>query len=64
MFVHQVSELQTSLSECREELVFYLQQMEEVTKNYESELQKNKDKVQREHTNISVFCPLLFFMQP
>ncbi|KAF3858777.1 hypothetical protein F7725_011978 [Dissostichus mawsoni] len=39
------SELQTSLSECREELVFYLQQMEEVKKNYESELQKNKDKV-------------------
>lgn len=46
LFVYQVCELQSSLSACREELNFYLQQMEEVKKNYESELQKKNDQVQ------------------
>ncbi|XP_044076253.1 coiled-coil domain-containing protein 18 isoform X2 [Siniperca chuatsi] len=41
----KVCELQSSLSACREELNIYLQQMEEVKKNYESELEKNNDKV-------------------
>lgn len=46
LFVHQVCELQSTLSACREELNAYLQQMEEVKKNSESELQKYNDKVQ------------------
>nr|XP_020471831.1 coiled-coil domain-containing protein 18 isoform X2 [Monopterus albus] len=41
----KVCELQSCLSACREELKSYLQQMEEVKKNYESELQMNNDKV-------------------
>ncbi|KAM7379087.1 hypothetical protein PAMP_004661 [Pampus punctatissimus] len=41
----KVCELQSSLSACREELNMYLQQMEEVKKNYEIELQRNNDKV-------------------
>lgn len=45
IFVHQVHELQSSLSECREELNLYLRQMEEVKNNYESELQKKNETV-------------------
>ncbi|KAM6989144.1 coiled-coil domain-containing protein 18 [Tautogolabrus adspersus] len=41
----KVRELQSSLSACREELSLYLQRMEEVKKNYESDLHKNIDKV-------------------
>uniref|UniRef100_A0A4W6FE73 Coiled-coil domain containing 18 n=1 Tax=Lates calcarifer TaxID=8187 RepID=A0A4W6FE73_LATCA len=41
----KVCELQSSLSACRVELDSYLKQMEEVKSNYESELQKNNDKV-------------------
>ncbi|XP_022610747.1 coiled-coil domain-containing protein 18 [Seriola dumerili] len=41
----KVCELQSSLSACREELASYLQQMEEVKSNYESELQKSNHKV-------------------
>ncbi|XP_062413840.1 coiled-coil domain-containing protein 18, partial [Pungitius pungitius] len=41
----KVSELQSSLSACREELNSYLQQMDEMKKNYESELQSSKYKV-------------------
>ncbi|GLD51194.1 coiled-coil domain-containing protein 18 isoform X1, partial [Lates japonicus] len=41
----KVCELQSSLLACREELDSYLKQMEEVKSNYESELQKNDDKV-------------------
>ncbi|TNN69827.1 Cytoskeletal protein Sojo [Liparis tanakae] len=40
-----VSELQASLSACREELNVCLLQMDKMKKNYESELQKNKDRV-------------------
>ncbi|XP_077470661.1 scinderin like b isoform X3 [Stigmatopora argus] len=39
------SELQSTLSTCREELTWHLQQMEEMKKNYESELRRSKDKV-------------------
>lgn len=46
LFGHQVSELESSLSACRQELSSNLQQMDEMKKNYESELQANKDKVQ------------------
>lgn len=45
MSVCQACELQSSLSACREELNLYLQQMEEVKKNYKNELQWNNDKV-------------------
>uniref|UniRef100_A0A665UH12 Coiled-coil domain containing 18 n=1 Tax=Echeneis naucrates TaxID=173247 RepID=A0A665UH12_ECHNA len=41
----KMCQLQTALSECREELASYLQQMEEVKMDYESQLQKNNDKV-------------------
>uniref|UniRef100_A0A8D3A116 Coiled-coil domain containing 18 n=1 Tax=Scophthalmus maximus TaxID=52904 RepID=A0A8D3A116_SCOMX len=41
----KVCELQSSLSACREELTSYLQQMEEIKRNYESELQKSNDKM-------------------
>ncbi|XP_075954725.1 coiled-coil domain-containing protein 18 isoform X1 [Anarhichas minor] len=41
----KVCELQSSLSACREELNLYLQQMDEMKKSYESELQKNKHRV-------------------
>ncbi|XP_034411805.1 coiled-coil domain-containing protein 18 isoform X2 [Cyclopterus lumpus] len=40
-----VCELQSSLSACREELNLYLLQMDKIKKNYECELQKNKDRV-------------------
>lgn len=45
LLVLQVHELQSSLTGCREELNVYLQQMEEVKKTYESELQKKNEKV-------------------
>lgn len=57
--VHQVCELQSSLSSCREELTSYLQQMEDVKKNYESQLQMNKDKVKR-WLGGSLHCRSLF----
>ncbi|XP_047446699.1 coiled-coil domain-containing protein 18 isoform X1 [Mugil cephalus] len=41
----KVCELQSSLSACREELSSYLQQMEEMKKNHETELQKKNNKV-------------------
>lgn len=41
----QVCELQSSLSACRKEMNSYLQQIEEMKKNYETELQQKKDKV-------------------
>lgn len=46
MFLHQVCELQSSLSACRKEMNSYLQQIEEMKKNYETELERNKEKVQ------------------
>ncbi|XP_061550593.1 coiled-coil domain-containing protein 18 isoform X1 [Phycodurus eques] len=39
------NELQSSLSACREELTWHLQQMEEMKKSYESKLQRSKDEV-------------------
>lgn len=67
VFVHQVCELQSSLSACRAELNLCLQQMEEVQKNYESELQKKNDKVQPStqlYTLLSLMpLSLLLFMQ-
>ncbi|XP_058484472.1 coiled-coil domain-containing protein 18 isoform X2 [Solea solea] len=41
----KVWELQSSLSVCREELTSYMQQTEDVKRSYESQLQKNNDKV-------------------
>ncbi|CAB1429621.1 unnamed protein product [Pleuronectes platessa] len=41
----EVSELQSSLSACREELASYLQKMDNVKMNYGNELQKSNDKV-------------------
>ncbi|KAA8587730.1 hypothetical protein FQN60_016592 [Etheostoma spectabile] len=55
----QVCELQSSLSACREELNCYLQQMEELKKNYESELQNNGAKVsslQEKLHEVSLVC--------
>ncbi|XP_062284878.1 coiled-coil domain-containing protein 18 isoform X1 [Scomber scombrus] len=61
----KVCELQSSLSACREELNLYQQQMEEVKKIYETELQWNNDKVQhftpltackRVHLHFFLFC--------
>lgn len=46
MSVCQVCELQSSLAACREELNLYQEQMEELKKIYETELQRNNDKVQ------------------
>ncbi|XP_077393979.1 coiled-coil domain-containing protein 18 [Festucalex cinctus] len=41
----KVCELQLSLSTCQEELTRHLQQMEEMKKSYESELQSSKDQL-------------------
>lgn len=65
MSVCQVCELQSSLSACREELNLYQQQMEEVKKIYETELQWNNNMVQhfmpliackRVHLHLFLFC--------
>ncbi|KAM9791621.1 scinderin like b isoform 1-T2 [Syngnathus typhle] len=41
----KVCELQSSLSACRDQLTWHLQQMEEMKKSYESELQRSKHRV-------------------
>uniref|UniRef100_A0A3Q4M603 Coiled-coil domain containing 18 n=1 Tax=Neolamprologus brichardi TaxID=32507 RepID=A0A3Q4M603_NEOBR len=39
----QLTQLQSSLSACRKEMNSYLQQIEEMKKNYETELERNKE---------------------
>ncbi|XP_047223128.1 coiled-coil domain-containing protein 18 [Girardinichthys multiradiatus] len=48
----KVSELQSCLSACREELNLYLQKMEELKKNYETELQKKNEKLSSLHEKL------------
>ncbi|XP_019733265.1 coiled-coil domain-containing protein 18 [Hippocampus comes] len=48
----KISELQSSLSGCREELTRHLQQMEEMRKSYESELQRSKDQVRSQQEKL------------
>ncbi|XP_037537935.1 coiled-coil domain-containing protein 18 [Nematolebias whitei] len=55
----KITELQSCLSACREELDVYRQQMEDMKKNYETELQKKNDKVsflQEKLHSTSVVC--------
>ncbi|XP_051944107.1 coiled-coil domain-containing protein 18 isoform X1 [Hippocampus zosterae] len=48
----KISALQLSLSGCREELTRHLQQMEEMRKSYESELQRSKDQVRSQQEKL------------